>query len=174
MESRIDLETYQSTLGPIFSRHQVVAAYLFGSQAEGRVHQFSDIDFATLLPTEFDSASYTAHQLDMTDELSRVLKFDLIDVAVLNNASLTLKYQVLRHGIVIFCQAHNARVAFEVDVITQYQDMKWARETYYDYQIRRLKEGRFGKQYRSRQSEDPLERHRAILARIRGNQNGNA
>ena len=76
----------------------IVAAYLFGSLAQGRANLRSDIDIAILLkqiPKQLGGA--TDRQFQLMDEFRGFADRE-VDVVILNTAPPVLKNQVLRHG----------------------------------------------------------------------------
>jgi len=100
----------------------VVAAYLFGSQATGRARPESDVDTAVLLSEE-DSLTRLKRRLRMIDEVSALCGREA-DVIVLNDAPPLLQHQVLRHGRLLFERDRPARVEFEVRAGKIYADLK--------------------------------------------------
>jgi hypothetical protein len=88
----------------------VVAAYLFGSAACGRMRRGSDIDVALLvrpeLEDEFPFLSFAA-------SLERVCGCE-VDVVLLNRAGEILKHKVRQSGRLVFERDPRARKHFEV------------------------------------------------------------
>jgi len=84
-----------------FVRHGVVLAYLFGSQAEGRVTPLSDIDFAVLLSPGTLRTKYFDVRLSLTNTLMDVFHKP-VDVAVLNEVTALLAYEVVCHGVLLY------------------------------------------------------------------------
>ncbi len=125
-------------------RKEVVAAYLFGSVAEGRAGKLSDIDVGILVeeslirPVRY---GYRAHVL--TDLMGR-LHTNEVDLVVLNKASPLLAHEVIRPGHVIFCRNQNQRVAFETASFNKYVDTEPLRRIQAQYLDRRIAEGKFG------------------------------
>jgi len=125
----------------------VLAGYLFGSQAEGRRTGLSDIDIAVLLPENIPRDNYFDLRLQMTLDLMEILHENDIDVIILNETPPLLKYQVIVKGKVLYCRDELARNSFEVRAILEYLDFKPILDLQFDYLKRRLKEGKFGVRY---------------------------
>jgi len=101
----------------------VVAAYLFGSLAEGRATSHSDVDTAILFAAGYDSLTMGDRQLQLMGELERFTDRK-VDVVILNTASPILQHQVLRHGRLLYERDLRARVEFEVRAGQVYADLK--------------------------------------------------
>lgn len=88
----------------------IIAAYLFGSSVTERRRASSDIDVAVLVETEFeDNFPFLAFAASLERELKH-----RIDLVLLNRAGELLKYQVRKHGRLIFQKDDRKRKQFEV------------------------------------------------------------
>lgn len=129
-------------LAPLFRRHRVRFAYLWGSRAEGRAGPDSDYDFAvsmTLKPGALDPL------LNLSADLSRRLRTDAVDVVLLEDANVLVRYLVQQKGRLIYESDREARMAFECRARKDGWDEapRWKildREL-----VRRLREGSFGR-----------------------------
>ncbi|MDF1558326.1 MAG: nucleotidyltransferase domain-containing protein, partial [ANME-2 cluster archaeon] len=70
----------------------VYFAYLFGSVIRGDANELSDVDIAVMLDESLSKKDMLYVELNLINELTRVLKSDKIDLVVLNDAPLLLKY----------------------------------------------------------------------------------
>lgn len=99
----------------------VVAAYLFGSYATGRVWRESDVDVA-LLFGETDASN----QLEITGRLSEHLCQALggveVDVVSIDEVPTHFAYEILRTGKLAFCANPHTRIQFEMSVFEKYTD----------------------------------------------------
>jgi len=78
------------------NKKEAIAVYLFGSYAEGREHDLSDIDISIILDGR-DSAFFHERRDMYTVELGRITRKD-IDCVILNSAGEALLRQVFLKG----------------------------------------------------------------------------
>jgi predicted nucleotidyltransferase len=103
----------------------IASAYLFGSQAEGRAHQESDIDVAVLLnrkqyPTDRDRFEA---RVRLTSELISVLNANEVDVVILNDAPPLFGRRIVYEGKKLFLGDPEEDFAFARDVQLQAADI---------------------------------------------------
>lgn len=116
----------------------LVSAYLFGSSAQGNMKPLSDIDIALL----FDkTVEYKFIETNILIDAMRILGTEEIDLVVLNEAPLHLRYSILRNKRIIFCSDHIKRVNFETDSIMEYLDFRHIRQLYNREFLRKIKVG---------------------------------
>ena len=92
-------------------------AYLFGSYARGRANAMSDVDVAVYLD---DSLDFFTMRLKLMEQIHRHAGGH-IDLVVLNDSSVVLQYEVIRHGMVLK-DDNQLRVEFETSVLREYLD----------------------------------------------------
>jgi uncharacterized protein len=97
---------------------QVKFAYLFGSHARGDAGPLSDLDIAVFLDRRLAVLNF---RLQLIVSLTRVLGVENFDLVTLNDASVVLKYEVIRAGRVVK-EDRKRRVPFEVEVLREYLD----------------------------------------------------
>ena len=99
----------------------VVAAYLFGSHATGKVWAESDVDVALLF-----SSTDALNQLKIAGKLSECLCQALggVEVDIVNIAEVPthFAYEILRTGKLAFCANPHERIRFETDIFEKYTD----------------------------------------------------
>jgi predicted nucleotidyltransferase len=108
----------------------VASAYLFGSHAEGRAHQESDVDVAVLLqweryPTSRDR--FEARVL-LGSELIPVVRCNEVDVVILNDAPPLFGRRIIYEGVRVYLGDPEADHDFVRDVQLQAADLEpWLR-----------------------------------------------
>ena len=126
------------------SRPEVLFAYLFGSVAAGKTTALSDIDLAVYLDPEFKEPSTGfGYQSELITELSAMLETKT-DLVILNKSTLTLKFQVINKGILIYNRDDRARRDFHEKTIRDYLDFKPFLEVQAHYLKKRLQDNTFG------------------------------
>jgi predicted nucleotidyltransferase len=98
--------------------------YLFGSYAEGKEHDFSDLDigivfFYNVLHSNL-SNTYNELYYIFTD----VLPNKSIDIVFIQRAGLELCFDVISHGKIIYESSTTARLDFEEKIMIMYADFK--------------------------------------------------
>ena len=132
----MNINQYKPQLTSLFDGCDVVLAYLFGSEAKGSTNRESDIDIAVLLSDQIPQAEYGQRVVDLNTELIGIFQRDAIDVALLNNASPLLAFQVVRHGVIIY-DPHQQYVSFYVDTFNRYVDTQPLRDLQWQYYLKR-------------------------------------
>ncbi len=138
-------DTQIDLLKEVFVRRGVVLAYLFGSQAEGRVTPLSDVDLAVLLPHNLASYDKFRVQVDLIGDCGQVLKRNDVDVVVLNDASPLLAFRVVKHGRVLYEDpvTHPA-VKFAAQTLSRYADTATFRSVQHQYLIKHIRRHKAG------------------------------
>jgi uncharacterized protein YutE (UPF0331/DUF86 family)/predicted nucleotidyltransferase len=116
----------------------VVAAYLFGSHATGRVWAESDVDVALLFGT-----TDVPNQLDIMGRLSDYLCQTLggveVDLVSLDGVPTHFAYEILRTGKLAFCANSCERIQFEMGVFEKHDDEESWRQIGHHYLMTRVK-----------------------------------
>ena len=138
-EKKEDIERF-------LSKENVTLSYLFGSFALGRETKLSDIDIAILFDDKVRKKDYMEKEIEISSFFSRIFKEMKreIDIVNLNLSSITLKYQVIKYGKVIYKASEKIRVKFEVETMNYYLDTKYLRDTNFRELVRRIREGKLG------------------------------
>ncbi len=104
-------------------KYKVGVVYLFGSAVEGVLGKGSDLDFGVVL-VEHQPLSKSLKIYNQLFELfSREFEEDReIDIVFLQRASLSLQFEVINYGRVIFEISPEFRVNFEEEIIRNYLD----------------------------------------------------
>jgi len=77
----------------------------------------------------------------MTAELMNLLKYNLIDLAILNECTPVLAYQVIHHGMLLFARSEETRVQFELSSLKRHADTKHLRNIKRFYSGKRIEKG---------------------------------
>lgn len=104
----------------------VVSVYLFGSHAEGRAHQESDVDIGVLLHHEkYPTArSRFEARLRLMGETGSVLENNEVDLVILNDATPELGARVVTDGMRIFCSDEEVDHDFVRDIQLRAADLR--------------------------------------------------
>jgi predicted nucleotidyltransferase len=97
----------------------VVFAYLFGGLAKGDPKPLSDVDIAVYLSENVDLPHAKA---DLIEKLIDILHTDEIDLVVLNQSSLPLSMNVIKHNRVLVDKKPFVRHAFQSLIMRKYFD----------------------------------------------------
>jgi predicted nucleotidyltransferase len=101
---------------------EIVAVYLFGSQARKTATARSDVDLAVLY-TEAPPRSLDGLPLDLEADLERVLRLP-VQIVVLNRAPVDLVHRVLRDGTLLLDRDPSRRIRFEVKARNEFFDLQ--------------------------------------------------
>ena len=123
----------------------VLFALLFGSQARGTAGPLSDVDIAVMLPDDMGPMPKFRRQLSLMTDLSRLLRTDEVDVAVLNDVPITLGYRVFRDGMLLHCRDREAFIRAKARTVSQYLDFLPSLERSTKRFFRLAAEGKFSR-----------------------------
>ncbi|MBL0217436.1 MAG: nucleotidyltransferase domain-containing protein [Myxococcales bacterium] len=112
------------SLRDLLLRHaeDVVAAYLFGSEARGTAGPQSDVDVALLMRAS-PPRTLLAQPFALADDLAVHLGRP-VEIIVLNDAPVDLVHRVLHDGVLLVDRDPSARIRFEVSARNAYFDLK--------------------------------------------------
>ena len=115
------------------SRHpSVILAYLFGSQAKGKASEKSDVDIAVFLQEPLSDSLQI--KLDLLQTLQEA-GLDNVDLTILNEAGSVLKYQVVKHGQLLFEREKGNHKKFQIAAWKEYFDFQPTLEYFYRRKI---------------------------------------
>ncbi|MEM3430478.1 MAG: nucleotidyltransferase domain-containing protein [Candidatus Bathyarchaeia archaeon] len=110
----------KSLIGFLENEEKILVAYLFGSYVKGGQTSISDLDIAILLSEEPKLLKeLLEYYLYLLNRLSNILG-DRVDLIILNLSPPLLKYQVMKHGKVVYSRDERARVKFEAGSLREY------------------------------------------------------
>ena len=103
-------------------RGEILEAYLFGSHARGQAQPHSDIDVAVYVDdARADDTGY-GYRANLTTDLMAGLRFNDVDVVVLNRAPPLLYHRVLRDGVRLLARDLRATTTREGRAVSRYCD----------------------------------------------------
>lgn len=100
---------------------------LFGSTAQGRIREESDIDIAFLSDTTISAYELFTIGQELANEIDR--EVDLVD---LNTSSTVFQAQVVSTGEVLYCNDDKRRMEFEMKVLAMYARLNEERQVVID------------------------------------------
>ena len=116
----------------IFVRHNVVAVYLFGSQLKGTADPMSDVDIGVVFGGK---GIATNDLLILQDDLQRLVGSTRVDLVLLEKACVTVAFNAISQGEVIYSSNDELRTDFEERVLRDYHDFTpFLKEFYLDVQ----------------------------------------
>ena len=116
----------------------IVAAYLFGSHATGKVWAESDVDVA-LLFDETDASNQREIIGRLMENLCQALGDVEVDVVNLDGAPTYFAYEILRTGKLAFCANSHERIRFEMGIFEKQMDEEPWQQIGRNYLMRRAK-----------------------------------
>jgi len=141
---------YLEKLKQIFKSHNVVLAYLFGSQkdiglkyikgGDTRIKQFSDLDIGVLLEAIPQDMYKTCGNLSL--DLSNIFKPFNIDISFLHEISYLLKYDVIS-GHRIYTADDVFADEYEEKVVKMASDLAFKRSQFEKDFLEALEDGHF-------------------------------
>ena len=121
-----DVTPYLIKLPEVLSRHpEIIAAYLFGSYASGRITPLSDVDIGYIIIPDFPAKDLLDKELTIDGEISHALRTDEVECFLLNNKPVSFQYQVISTGKKIYCSNEELRASYESLIISKYLDQKY-------------------------------------------------
>lgn len=108
----------------------VVALFIFGSGAKGKLKPLSDLDFGILLSMKLDKKGRFEKQLELIGTFNETFKTDEIDLVLMNDAPTRFSYNILRDGKLLFCRDRTKLVDFVERTVKLYLDFKFFRDDF--------------------------------------------
>jgi predicted nucleotidyltransferase len=135
------------------TQQEIVALYLYGSQAQGRASALSDVDVAVLAREDL-----SRHQLWQLEDRCAARWPEGIDIRVLNLAPLPFRYEVTAHGQRLWATDMGIVADVESLIWRQYWDLHPHLEHNWELYVQQVME---------RQDETERQQYQTALAKIR-------
>ncbi|MGA8163463.1 MAG: nucleotidyltransferase domain-containing protein [Waddliaceae bacterium] len=126
-------------IGFFSKRDEVVFLSLFGSRANGKSRQESDVDIAVLFNP--DRIPGPMEMIEMREDLSDRLRRD-VDLVCLNTSSPIIGFQVLNKGKALLVKNRKLYDCYVINLLTDYCDLKRLRRPIEDSILKRRYYGR--------------------------------
>ncbi len=137
MKRALIMEQDKRLLEFMRGQEYIKLAYLFGSVAKGKEGKLSDVDIAVFLDESLSKKEIINLQLKVISELTSILKTDRVDLIVMNNAPLLLKYNIIRYG-KILKDDKETKIKVESGILSDYLDMKYYIDRHTNLAIKRI------------------------------------
>ena len=136
------IKDYQDEIIALCKENAVGLIYLFGSYAQDTANPTSDIDIAILLSNR-NRQDYQELRLFFINALMRILHKNDLDVVLLNEASIALRFNIIKNGKLLYVNDEKQRIDFESRAIIDYIETNPLRQEYNKYLFKNIKEGKF-------------------------------
>ncbi len=127
----------------LFPQTPVALAYLFGSYAHAQADSLSDVDLAVYIDAHGE-ALYRNY-MEIMLAVQAALETERLDLLLLNSASPSMQFEVIRTGELIYARTEQVQYAFEMNVIRKYQDTAYLRAVQNEYLKKRVQQWYSGK-----------------------------
>jgi len=128
----------------LYSREEIIFAYIFGSVARGRENRLSDLDIAIYVDeAKKPKSSSFGYRSDLIADIQPLSKRE-IDLIILNEVSISIAFSVLKDGKLVFTKSDKKRVEFHESVMRKYLDFLPALKVQEKYLKDNIKKGKFG------------------------------
>ncbi len=126
----------------IDKKYPIKFAYLFGSRAKKTENAMSDIDIALMFNNRYDAMDEVFIRGYIIEEGKSYFNLE-VDIVPLDKASLALKYEVIKDGIIIKDTPDAARAEFESLALREYFDFRYYADIYNESMIKNIKDRKY-------------------------------
>jgi predicted nucleotidyltransferase len=129
----------EKKLMELFNKHEHVRiAYLYGSMAKGTSGKLSDVDIAVYLDGSLSKKERFSLQLQLISELTGILKTNKVDLTIINDAPLSLKYEIIKANHSIFVRDEGERIDLEHWILSRYLDRRYYEKRWSDAFLKKV------------------------------------
>ncbi len=100
-------------------------AYLFGSAARGKEGKLSDIDLGVYLTEILSKKERFEKRLELISDITSVLKTNKLDLIIMNDASISLNFEIIKANNPIFVRNETKKIDVEVLIMAKYLDRRY-------------------------------------------------
>ncbi|CAD6491293.1 MAG: Nucleotidyltransferase domain protein [Candidatus Argoarchaeum ethanivorans] len=115
----------KEVVGFLSKQEHVKLAYLFGSVAEGKQGWLSDIDLAVFLDESLSKNERFNLQLKLISDLTGILKTDKVDLVIMNDAPLSLNYEIIKANHPLLVRDEEKKIDLEHGILSRYLDRRY-------------------------------------------------
>ena len=121
-------------------QERVKLAYRFGSLVERRAGPLSDVDLGVLLEESLSKHERFKLHLKLLDGLTSILKTDRIDLVIMNDAPLSLRYEIIKSNYPLLVRDRSEQIALEHTILSQYLDRRYYEQRWTAAYLKRVAE----------------------------------
>lgn len=118
----------------LFDNKKIIFCYVFGSYAENRQRDGSDMDIAIYVKEKVEVYEY----IELKNELEKLLIKD-VDLVILNDATPLIKYEIYVNHVKVFSKNKEIENDYLIKVLFEYEDVKKYLNYGYNSMIERIK-----------------------------------
>jgi len=121
----------ESNLTRLFQKYDdIQLVYLFGSTTRNKENRLSDIDIAIQVKDSMSKKDRFQLQLQLISELSSILATDKLDLIIMNEASISLNFEIIKANHPIFIRDRSQKIEFEHKILSKYLDRRYYDKRY--------------------------------------------
>lgn len=142
MDKHIQRNIKDTVKNNIKSHPEIDIIYLFGSYCKNTQNRNSDIDIAISTIYKLSNVENAKIISSFTNLLERAIKIKT-DIVLLDESSLTLQYEIIKYGYMIYCNNESKRIRLQCEILKKYFDFSYYSDYYNEILIDSIKQGDF-------------------------------
>ena len=125
MDKKLTDQEEKRVTGFLDTQKRVKLAYLFGSIAKGKSGKLSDVDLAVFLDESLSKKEQFNLRLKLLSGMTSVLKTDRIDLVIMNDATLSLNYEIIKSNHPLLVRDKGLKIDIEHGILSRYLDRRY-------------------------------------------------
>lgn len=110
----------------VFEKQQeIILVYLFGSIAFRKEGPLSDLDIGILIDELLGKKERFNLQLKLIVLLSNILKINNLDLIIMNDASISLNFEIIKANYPLYIRNKGKKIDFEYKILSAYLDRRY-------------------------------------------------